>query len=130
MRRPFQCFVSQLALLLACFSPAALGYQMPAAEKYKTAQVLPIAVQSGVTISDSYLDGMQVRIAKALEESGRFTKVIQSGDANAPEAPTVKVAGTVIRFALGNRAARALLPAVQGVDEIQAKNGISGGCKM
>ncbi|MGA7156578.1 MAG: DUF4410 domain-containing protein [Acidobacteriaceae bacterium] len=93
-------------LLLAGSSLLTSGQQDAAPSKYVTAQVLPITVQSGISISDKYLAGMQARIAHALESSKRFEQVLQSENVATPEKSTLRIAGTVTKFIPGNRAER------------------------
>ncbi len=78
---------------------------------YAVAQLLPVAVQPGVTIPAAYVEGMEVRIAHALEESKRFTQVNQASNIPAAQsASTLRIGCTVIKFAPGNRVVRTYIP--------------------
>ncbi|MDQ2835257.1 MAG: DUF4410 domain-containing protein [Acidobacteriota bacterium] len=90
---------------------------------YAVAQVLPVAVQPGVTISAEYTDGLARRILKALEESNRFKTVVQAGDVGAtpealPNGATLRIAPTVTRFVAGNRAERYVIGFGAGATKI------------
>ena len=126
---PISVLAPIVVLLLSCAVPAchaqdkaipeaphqdakAPQSQRPATQPaYAVAQLLPCAVQPGVTIPAAYVDGMEVRIAHALEGSKRFTQVNQSSNISAaPSASTLQIGCTVIKFAPGNRAVRAYIP--------------------
>jgi hypothetical protein len=95
---------------LLVFAATALAAQAKSGPPYAVVQILPITVQPGVTVPADYTDELAERIVQGLEQSKRFTTVVQSADVStAPAQPTLRIATTVTRFVPGNRAERYLV---------------------
>jgi hypothetical protein len=91
-------------------------------DKYHVVQVDRFALKEGLDFPPEYLSNLQKEIAKLLTDAKLFEQVVDSGQQSAlPDAPLLRLMGTVHNYKQGSRAKRYLGVSGAGASEIDAQ---------
>ena len=96
-----------LGVLLLSLCSFACSGQNTVKDRYQTVEVNQFEVHSGVEFPAKYLPKLQDDVLRGLKRSKLFRNVVRPGETPvAPEGNTIRLTGTIMRFAPGSSVAR------------------------
>ena len=90
-------------------------------DKYQSVEVARFDVQQGVNFPQDWLITMNEAIVKQLQETKKFKEIRREGESPAdPNAPSLKLVGTVTEYKPGSRAKRYMVGFGAGATKVKA----------